>query len=333
MDIARNQSHAGYATFLDSWIRTQALVPVARSSMSVCLFNPLRTAFASNWDFNSPKLTEWLSDLPRSFSNTWWTGLGQSHHDLVCATWSLCQHIISSKGQIFSLKQWIAVNTKLVAQKNSNVRAPSRILVLVPLETQSQVLFKVLSTSHKKRELQSGLPLTSLLIEEFIFLLSARVLSGMPLPCGMGGNPPILPPVAPVDPIFSVLLPQKWLPNHLPQWNERSHCQINDWSLSQCLRGPTPQPVTGEVFWNASAIANNARLDIAANGFWGADLNVPCLMWVFNPLAPSNRQPLPSCYREHENQKRAYEQEFVKLSMAPSLSWSWRSWKCCLSML
>ena len=30
---------------------------------------------------------------------------------------------------------------------------------------------------------------------------------------------------------------------------------------------------------------------------------------VFNPLAPSNRQPLPTCYRKHENQKkRAYEQ-------------------------
>ena len=32
-------------------------------------------------------------------------------------------------------------------------------------------------------------------------------------------------------------------------------------------------------------------------------------MRVFNPHAPSNRQPLPTCYRKHENQKkRAYEQ-------------------------
>ena len=47
---------------------------------------------------------------------------------------------------------------------------------------------------------------------------------------------------------------------------------------------PILQPVTGEVFSNATAIADDgARLDIAANGFWGgggggADLNVPTLM-------------------------------------------------------
>ena len=33
---------------------------------------------------------------------------------------------------------------------------------------------------------------------------------------------------------------------------------------------PTLQPVTGEVFSNATAISEDgARLDIAANGFWG----------------------------------------------------------------
>jgi len=46
---------------------------------------------------------------------------------------------------------------------------------------------------------------------------------------------------------------------------------------------------------------------------------------VFNPYAPSNRQPLATCYRKHENiKKRAYEQR-VKLSTAPSLHLSCHS--------
>ena len=35
---------------------------------------------------------------------------------------------------------------------------------------------------------------------------------------------------------------------------------------------------------------------------------------VFNPLAPSNRQPLAACYRKHENiKKRAYEQRVCEI--------------------
>ena len=71
---------------------------------------------------------------------------------------------------------------------------------------------------------------------------------------------------------------------------------------------PTLQPLTGVVLSNATAISDDgARLDIAANGFWGG--RSERALRVFNPHAPSNRQPLPTCYRKHENQKkRAYEQ-------------------------
>ena len=86
---------------------------------------------------------------------------------------------------------------------------------------------------------------------------------------------------------------------------------------------PTLQPITGEVFSNATAIADDgARLDIAANGFWGGRSERAFFdVRVFNPLAPSNRQPLPTCYRKHENQKkRAYEQRVREIehgSFAP----------------
>ena len=69
---------------------------------------------------------------------------------------------------------------------------------------------------------------------------------------------------------------------------------------------PTLQPITGEALSSASAITEDgARLDVAANGFWGGRFDVK----VFNPHAPSNRQPLSSCHRKHENVKKlAYEQ-------------------------
>ena len=74
---------------------------------------------------------------------------------------------------------------------------------------------------------------------------------------------------------------------------------------------PSLQPVTGEILNGASAITEDgARLDIAANGFWGGRHERAYFdVRVFNPLAPSNRQPSAACYRKHENiKKRAYEQ-------------------------
>ena len=58
---------------------------------------------------------------------------------------------------------------------------------------------------------------------------------------------------------------------------------------------PTLQPITGEVLSNATAISDDdARLDIAANGFWGGCSERAFFdVGVFNPHAPSNRQPLP----------------------------------------
>ena len=74
---------------------------------------------------------------------------------------------------------------------------------------------------------------------------------------------------------------------------------------------PSLQPITGEALTGASAITNDgARLDVAANGFWGGHFD--CTIFdvrVFNLYAPSNMQPPPTCYKKHENsKKRAYKQ-------------------------
>ena len=74
---------------------------------------------------------------------------------------------------------------------------------------------------------------------------------------------------------------------------------------------PALQPVTGELLSGASAITEDgARLDVAASGFWGGRYERAFFdVWIFNPHAASNRQPISTCYRKHEKtKKRAYEQ-------------------------
>ena len=75
---------------------------------------------------------------------------------------------------------------------------------------------------------------------------------------------------------------------------------------------PHLQPLTGEALRGASSITQDgARLDVAADGFWGSRFERAFFdVRVFNPYAPSNqRSSLPQCYRNHENtKKRAYDQ-------------------------
>ncbi len=72
---------------------------------------------------------------------------------------------------------------------------------------------------------------------------------------------------------------------------------------------------------------NGARLDVAANGFWGGrGENMFVDVRVFNPLAASNRQTsLEKCFLKHEKEKkRTYEQRvrevehvsFIRLVMS-----------------
>ena len=64
---------------------------------------------------------------------------------------------------------------------------------------------------------------------------------------------------------------------------------------------------------------DGARLDIAANGFWGGRYERTFLdVRVFNPYAPSNRQTtIDKCFRKHEmEKKRAYEQRVREIEHA-----------------
>ena len=75
---------------------------------------------------------------------------------------------------------------------------------------------------------------------------------------------------------------------------------------------PGLQPVPSDTLTGATANhQDGARLDIAANSFWGGTYERTFFdVRVFNPHAPSNRHTtLSSCYRKHEQiKKRAYEQ-------------------------
>ena len=74
---------------------------------------------------------------------------------------------------------------------------------------------------------------------------------------------------------------------------------------------PRLQPMSNETLAGSSPNRQDgARPDIAASGFWGGTFERTFFdVRVFNPHAPSNRHTqLSSCYRKHEQVKRAYEQ-------------------------
>lgn len=80
---------------------------------------------------------------------------------------------------------------------------------------------------------------------------------------------------------------------------------------------PDLQPVGGEVLSGSSSnTQDGARLDIAANGFWGGRFERTFFdVRVFNPHAPSNRTS--RCYRKHElEKKRQYEQRVREIEHA-----------------
>ena len=83
---------------------------------------------------------------------------------------------------------------------------------------------------------------------------------------------------------------------------------------------PDLQPLTGEQLSLATSNrAEGARLDVAANGFWGGRYERALFdVKVFNPYAPSYRHtPLPTLYRQQENmKKRAYEQRVLEVEHA-----------------
>ena len=80
---------------------------------------------------------------------------------------------------------------------------------------------------------------------------------------------------------------------------------------------PTLQPLSGEqLLVRTSNKEDNARLDIAAYGFWGSSSQRAFSnVRVFNPCAQSNRNPeLSAVHQRHEREKRrAYQQRVCEV--------------------
>ena len=165
--------------------------------------------------------------------------------------------------------------------------------------------------------------LTSLPIEEFGFTLHKRAFfdalalrynwqpSRMPTSCACGSNFTIE---------HSMSCPKGRFPSI-------RHNEIRDLTaklLTEVCHDvsvePDLQTLTGEQLTKATAnTQDGARLDIAANGFWGGR-HERCFLdvRVFNPHAPSNRQSqLSATYKKHERiKKRAYEQRVREVEHA-----------------
>ena len=93
-------------------------------------------------------------------------------------------------------------------------------------------------------------------------------------------------------------------------------------------REPDLQPLTGEQFANRTTTSDSsARLDIAANGFWGGRFERTFFdVRVFNPFASSNVQSgIPAMYKRNEREKRSkYEARICEVEHATftPLVWS-----------
>ena len=83
---------------------------------------------------------------------------------------------------------------------------------------------------------------------------------------------------------------------------------------------PHLQPLSGEsLSFRTASTEDNARLDVAASGFWGGRFERAFFdVRVFNPHASSNRTSLiASSYRRHEQEKRrVYERRVREIEHA-----------------
>ena len=69
---------------------------------------------------------------------------------------------------------------------------------------------------------------------------------------------------------------------------------------------PTLNPVSGQNLPASTVSSDGARLDVAADGFWGSRNERAFFdVRVFNPLAPSNStHSIPATYKKHEREKK-----------------------------
>ena len=131
-----------------------------------------------------------------------------------------------------------------------------------------------------------------------------------------GWTPSEMPPKCACGSKFSVEHALSCAKGGFPSIRHNEICNLTATLLTEvchdvCIE-PGLQPVPSDTLTGATANhQDGARLDIAANGFWGGTYKRTFFdVRVFNPHAPSNRHTsLSSCYRKHEQtKKQMYEQ-------------------------
>ena len=154
----------------------------------------------------------------------------------------------------------------------------------------------------------------------------------------MGGTPSGLPPICACLKDFTVEHAMNCPNGGFPVIRHNELCGFTVSLLSEVCHGvsfePYLQPLTGETFSLASAIVEDgAKLDVAANGFWGSrHQKVFIDVKVFNPNASSYRgSSLSSLYCGLEKEKRRkYEQHIRGVEMGCFTLWYFRIWVCLL---
>ena len=98
--------------------------------------------------------------------------------------------------------------------------------------------------------------------------------------------------------------------------------ELLDQVASEVLIEPPLEPLTGELLPSGTKTADDARLDIAARGFWQEYEMAYFDVKVFNPYAKSYMsQNLEAAFKMGENSKKRATPESYALNMARSHPW------------
>ena len=89
---------------------------------------------------------------------------------------------------------------------------------------------------------------------------------------------------------------------------------LDDVAYDVCVE-PALQPLTGEALSSTASIENDARVDVAARGFWQRAEMAFFDVRVFNPLAKSYlNQKLETVFNSHESaKKKLYNERIVRV--------------------
>ena len=322
--IAHTQPHAAYSAFIhglsSKWTYISRTIPDLEALLQP-LEDTIRCSFLPTLTGRSPpnEIERRLFALPCRLG-----GIAIANPTKV------------STSEYLASRQVTKPLSDLIIQQNYEYAIEAQLVAKSDLRRSKRQL-QVTEASHLKSNLPAHLQfsmslaqengasswLTALPIEEFGFTLHKGAFRDA-LALRYGWSPTMVPSHCACGQPFSV---SHALSCHMGGYPSIRHNEIRDLTadlLSEVCHSvstePHLQPVDGEVLRGASANAcDGARLDIAANGFWGGRFERAFFdVRVFNPHAPSNRRlQLTTCYRHHENvKKRAYEQRIREIEHA-----------------